>query len=449
MRTIEEIFQKGLDMHHYANTAYPITPRSFREFKTKDKKEVDRLVIEQWEQVKEMGLYVHIPFCVRRCKFCEYCVFTGDDAKEEALYTKLLLQEINMFGDALSPKKIEGLDIGGGTPAAMSVTNLSRIVEALNINFGSQATQHISIETTPAIAAREPEKIKGIQALGVERISMGVQTINRKLLSEFRRQGSTRMYQKATDNIRKAGFDRFNIDVMYGFLNQTDDSWMATLEFVLQLNPEYITLYRNRYKDTNLEHEAVDVPLEKVNRQYKMAYYLLQAAGYQAELGKNTFSRVKGDVGTSAYLTKRVIEGMPYLGMGVASQSYSHQSIYYNQGAASKRLSGYKKWLEKGHFPIQDFYILPQDEMAAKMVSVAFYFGYIHKVHFKNRIGASLEKIYQQEMQFLIENELMEHQGDLFALTQKGKNSINGITALFYSQKEQEKMYAYAEKLGL
>jgi len=173
------------------------------------------------------------------------------------------------------------------------------------------------------------------------------------------------------------------------------------------------------------------------------------AAGYNAELGKNTFSRVEGDVGTSAYLTKRVIEGMPYLGMGVAAQSYSHSSIAYNQGAASKRLSGYKKAIEQGHFPIQDFYLLPQDEVAAKMISVAFYFGYIHKVHFSNRVGKTLEEMFPQEMIYLIENELMEHQGDLFAFTQKGKNSINGITALFYSKKEQERMYTYAEKLGL
>lgn len=449
MRTIEEIFQRGLDMHHYANTAYPITPRSFREYKIKDKKEVDRLVIEEWEQVKEMGLYVHIPFCIRRCKFCEYCVFTGDDANQEELYIKLLLQEINKFGAALSPKIIHGLDIGGGTPSAISVANLGRIMEALELNFGANAIKNVSIESTPLIASREPEKIKGIRDLGIERISMGVQTINPKLLAEFERHGSTRMYYNAKENIRKAGFERFNIDVMYGFLKQTDESFMATLEFVLQLNPEYITLYRNRYKDTKLESEAVDVPLEKVNRQYKMAYYFLEAAGYRAELGKNTFSRVAGDVGTSAYLTKRVIEGMPYLGMGVASQSYSKSSIYYNQGAASKRLSGYKKWLEKGHFPIQDFYILPQDEMAAKMISVAFYFGYIHKIHFKNRIGISLEELYPQEMAFLIERGMMEHQGDLFALTQQGKNAINGITALFYSQKEQEKMYAYADKLGL
>lgn len=449
MKTVEEIFKKGVDMHHYANTAYPITPQSFRDFKIKDKNEVDRLVVEQWEQVKEMGLYVHIPFCIRRCKFCEYAVFTGDDADQEELYLDLVLQEIKKYGDALSPKIIQGLDIGGGTPSAISVKNLGRIMEALDDNFGAAACESTSIETTPLIAHRDPEKMKGIRELGIERISMGIQTINPRLLEEFKRHGSVHMYRSAEKNIRKAGFERFNVDVMYGFLNQTDESFMATLMFVIEMNPEYITLYRNRYKDTKLEHEAVDVSLEKVNRQYRMAYELLTDSGYDAELGKNTFSRVDGDVGTSEYLTKRVIEGLPYLGMGVAAQSYSQNAIYYNQGAASKKLHGYKKRLAEGHFPIQDFYILPPEEIAAKMIAVAFYFGYIHKVHFKHRIGKSLEEMFPMEMVFLIENGLMEHQGDLFALTQKGKNSITGITALFYSKKEQDKMYVYADKLAI
>jgi len=271
MRTIEEVFQRGLEMHHYANTAYPITPQSFREFKVKKKDEVDRLIVEQWEQVKEMGLYVHIPFCIRRCKFCEYAVFTGDDADQEELYVKLLLQEINKYGNALSPKIIHGLDIGGGTPSAISVANLGKIMEALDTNFGADAINKVSIETTPLIASREPEKIKGIRDLGIDRISMGVQTINPKLLEEFKRHGSTRMYYNAKENIRKAGFERFNVDVMYGFLKQTDESFLATLQFVVQLDPEYITLYRNRYKDTKLEHEATEVSLGKVNRQYKLA----------------------------------------------------------------------------------------------------------------------------------------------------------------------------------
>jgi oxygen-independent coproporphyrinogen-3 oxidase len=107
-------------------------------------------------------------------------------------------------------------------------------------------------------------------------------------------------------------------------------------------------------------------------------------------LARNTFSRVKGDPGTSAYLTKRVIEGTPYAGMGLGAQSLASGALYYNQGAASKMIGKYRELLEDGHYPVQDIYRLPPEEIMAKMISVSFYFGYINKQAFKSKFGISL-----------------------------------------------------------
>ena len=205
---------------------------------------------------ENLGFYVHIPFCKTRCKFCEYVVLEGTDDSVENEYVELLLREMEMYSEILKGKKIVGYDLGGGTPTKLSVENLKKITEAVYSLFDVEEGTVFSVETTPLIAANEPEKIKAVYDMGYKRISMGVQTVSEKLLSELGRDGSKSIYERAVANIRKAGFESFNIDLMYGFLHQSETDFDNTLHYAIGLNPEHITLYRNRYKGTKLEYEA-------------------------------------------------------------------------------------------------------------------------------------------------------------------------------------------------
>jgi coproporphyrinogen III oxidase-like Fe-S oxidoreductase len=333
----EKIFRKGIELHHYANTAYPLDgSKVWRDYKVReDNDKIDSLVSAEWAKVEELGLYIHIPFCKKRCLYCEYTVLTGDESSLHEEYVELLLKEVDKYNQALGPKQIVGFDIGGGTPTTLSPSQIERIIQAVTKNHTLANKFDISIETTPLIAAEEKEKIAALRKLGIDRISMGVQTIDTHLLATVGRGDNTiKILETAVGNIRDSGFERFNIDLMYGFAGQSTESFKSTLEFAMKLNPEYITLYRNRYKGTKLEKDAARVTLEDSNVLYSLAFQTLLANGYEANMGKNTFSKVKGDFGTSAYLTKRVVEGTPYLGMGLGAQNMSLSSIYYNQGAA-------------------------------------------------------------------------------------------------------------------
>jgi oxygen-independent coproporphyrinogen-3 oxidase len=435
------VFEKGLKLHHYANTAYPLDGRKvWRDFKVRDN--VDLAVEKQWSDVKELGLYVHIPFCKKRCLYCEYAVLSGDESDLKEEYLKLLLNEIAFYNRIMKGKSAVGLDIGGGTPAIMPVTSLEKIVSAALDAYRKTPDFGMSIETTP-ILANDLERMKAIRNIGFKRISMGVQTINPKLLEEVGRiDSSLEIVKRARDTIREAGFERFNIDLMYGFPHESLESFASTVKFVVSLDPEYITLYRNRFKGTKLEDQAKFVALEQVNEFYQAAWNILVGSGYSANNGKNTFSRVLNDPGTSAYLTSRVIDGTPYLGMGLGSQSMGDSSIYYNEGAASKKLGGYRQLVSEGHFPVQDIYILPKDEIMAKMISVSFYFGYINKACFEKKFGFTLEDHFADELDFLLKHDLMEHSGELFALTNKGKEVVNGIIPLFYSERSKDNLLA-------
>ncbi len=436
----KKVYETGLLYHHYANTAYPLTPNSFMGYKLKDEDEIKAFVGEEWQSAKELSLYIHVPFCKSRCKFCEYVVLENTDEVIENEYVNLLLKEMEMYAPIVKGKKVVGYDLGGGTPTKLSVENLKRITEAVYSLFDIEEGTVFSIETTPLIAANEPEKLKAVFNMGYKRISMGVQTVSEKLLLELGRDGNTSIYEKAVSNIRAAGFTSFNIDLMYGFLHQTDTDFDNTLHYAIGLSPEHITLYRNRYKGTKLEYEAGGVSIYKAMYQYKIAYKLLTENGYKANVGKNTFSKVEGDYGTSDYLTKRVINGVPYLGMGLGAQSLGMNYLAYNLGAADKRMDKYRNAINAGKLPLQDIYRLPIEESVAKMVSVAFYFAFIDMAAFKKRFGIEFAEMFADEVKFVLDNKLMEIVGERIYLTERGADYINGVIPLFYSERSKEEL---------
>lgn len=438
--TLEELYQKGLEMHHITNTAYPLTPVSFMRYKIKDSEEIKKLLKSDIANLDALSLYVHVPFCQSRCRFCEYAVVSGDDYDKKEEYVEALLKEIDMYKDIIGDKKILGFDMGGGTPTQLETDQIRRITERLHVNFNFDWNTEMSIETTPVIANKDFDKIKALHDMGYKRISMGIQTINPKLLESFGREGNSSIYEGAVQNIRKAGFEKFNVDLMYGFLNQDMDDFRTTLEYTMKLNPEYITLYRNRYKGTKIAQEAEKVTLEKVNNQYKEAHRILNEAGYQAPYGKNTFSKVDGDYGTSDYLTKRVIEGLPYVGMGLGAQSFGHQYLAYNEGASSKTLQRYFDKINNGEFPIQDIYPLPESEAIAKMVSVAFYFAFLGFDEFKNRFGVDFQEYFKEEINFLLEKGLIEIKDNKMIVTEKGVENVGGVIPMFYSKESRQEL---------
>jgi len=443
----EQIFEIGLQYHHYANTAYPLTPKSFKDFRINNESEYLEFINKEWSKTDKLSLYIHIPFCKVRCKFCEYAVLENTDTDTEDTYVSLLLKEIEMYKPILKGKHIVGYDIGGGTPTKLSIENIKKITNALKDSFSFDKDVVFSIETTPVIAAHETEKLKAIYHLGYKRISMGIQTISERLLNELGREGTTHIYEKAAENIRNAGFQMFNIDLMYGFLHQNDEDFENTLRYAIALKPEYITLYRNRYKGTKLEKEAEGVSLYKIISQYRLAYKILNENGYYGNAGKNTFSRIENDYGTSDYLTKRVIEGVSYVGMGLGAQSFGENYLAYNEGAASKKLNRYKEKIENNKIPVQDIYALDLEESIAKMVSVAFYFGFVDLQAFHTRFGISFTEHFKSEVEYVLKNSLMEIINNRIILTHRGADYINGIIPLFYSQRsKKELMHLYNHK---
>jgi oxygen-independent coproporphyrinogen III oxidase len=373
-------------------------------------------------------------------KFCEYVVLEREDAHQDDLYISLLLKEMDMYKEIIGDKKIVGLDVGGGTPTRLSVEYLKNITEKLKYTFNIGEEVMFSIETTPVIAAKDPTRIEALYEMGDRRFSMGIQSVSKRLLNELGREGTTSIYEKAVASLRAAGFERFNVDLMYGFLNQIDEDLENTLNYGMGLKPENITLYRNRCKGTKIEEEAPGVSLYKIIGQYRLACQALTGKGYAANEGKNTFSRVDGDFGTSGYLTQRVVYGEPYLGLGLGAQSLGKDYLSYNSGAASKKLKSYRERIEACCFPPQDIYALDEDEIISKVLSVAFYFGFIDFKAFKNRFGINFRERFEGECRYLVDEGLMEMRDQAIYLTKRGADCINGVIPFFYSKRSRKEL---------
>lgn len=437
----EIVFEAGVRNHHISNTAYPIahnvTWKPYRMARDK----YDGLVTAAWDGIYDLCLYTHIPFCETRCSYCEYTVVGKNELSQTEEYMSLLNCELELYQNLLSAKErtLHGFDIGGGTPSFVNAELIEEHVARVRAAFQFAPGVRVSIETTPKIAADEPHKLKIYKRAGIERISMGVQVIQPDLLKILNRSGNgAELHRRAVDNIRGAGFKLFNIDLMYGFAGQSSESWRATLEHVVALQPEYITLYRMRYKLTRISHQAPFVSLDDVRAQSAVSRKLLSDAGYCANPGKNTFSKIHGDTGTSDYLRRRVVDGMPYLGIGLGAQSFTHTAISYNDGAVGKNILPYRRSIETGKLPVQDLYDLPQTQMMAKMVAVSFYFGEINARAFEEKFGVTLEEAFPAEVAYVLERGLMNAQGETLSLTHEGAKHFNGVIALFFAPSVQK-----------
>lgn len=455
----KEIFQAGERNHHISNTAYPMAHElTWKDYRIPNDSHKP-LVEKSFEHLDSINLYSHIPFCETRCYFCEYTVVNRKESEQIEEYMNALNKEALLYSNLIGRKKVLGFDIGGGTPSFVPSKFIAEHINLVQNHFDLDNSLEISIETTPKIASLESDKIKDYFQMGIRRISMGIQVTQPDLLKELGRDtNGIANIRKASEVIRDAGFQKFNVDLMYGFANQSLQSWEATLEFALSLNPDYITLYRMRYKLTRISDQASKVDLAQVKLMAKLAKVFLHKHGYAANPGKNTYSRLKNDTGTSHYLTRRVVQGKSYLGLGLGAQTFTDTTISYNSGSIGKNLSPYFDKINKELLPIQDLYHLPRVQMMAKMVAVSFYFGEVNLQSFQDKFGISFEAAYNQVTSYAIENGLMEYTDSqngielssfskqldpiedfkCLSLTSKGAEFFNGSIALFYAPSIQK-----------
>ncbi len=378
-------------------------------------------------------LYAHVPFCETKCSYCDYetVPLAAHDAASRARYAGALCAELVAISAAL-PAGIEvaGFDIGGGTPGALDAAQFEAIARTVRERFTLAPGFEISTETTPTLAAGDPEKWRRIAAAGISRVSMGVQTADPVLLGRLHRAPHTG--DRARDGmrvLRAAGFAMINVDLMFALPSLTLQAWSRTLDLALDLEPDVVTVYDTVYKNRGIAKQAsrwnaVPSPGDYL-AQYDLAFARLTRAGYSARYGSVNFSRVAGRLGTSRYLEGRILEGFDYAGAGLYASSLVRDTWRFNPRR-------YEDWISRGDLAAEDLYELPVAHVMAKFLLLALSYGYLDAARFERRFGESLAARFGAALAFATARGLLRPSDDGWELVPGSFGALPAIRALFY-----------------
>jgi oxygen-independent coproporphyrinogen-3 oxidase len=190
--------------------------------------------------MNKAGIYIHMPFCRVKCMYCDFYSVTDRDEAMPTFFDSLI-KEIKMCQIDTKSWTIDSIFIGGGTPSLMSSNQLESLIKELDTKFDLKNVKEFTIEANPGEAPEE--RLKSFKSLGVNRVSMGVQSLNKSLLKFLTRIHGKNEVLKTFEILRKVGFDNINCDLIFNIPNQTLKIWKNDLEEVLQLGPEHLSCY--------------------------------------------------------------------------------------------------------------------------------------------------------------------------------------------------------------
>ncbi len=300
-----------------------------------------------------LGLYLHIPFCRKRCKFCYFRVYTDQNAKAIEQYVQALAREIELLGrhQAVSGRTLDFVYFGGGTPSYLSARQLHSLRERLHKSISWNAAREVTFECEPGTLSLE--KIETLKDIGVTRVSLGVENFNDAILEANGRAHLTPEIFRAYDWIRQVGFPQVNIDLIAGMIGETDENWAECVAKVRELSPDNITIYQmelphNTVISREIKELGVVSPIAgwaTKRRWVNEAYETLLAAGYHIS---STNELIKNPATDHFIYRDSVWRGADLLATGVSS--FGHlQGVHYQN---VDRMEDYLARLEAGDLPV-------------------------------------------------------------------------------------------------
>ena len=283
---------------------------------------------------KKRGLYVHIPICVKKCAYCDFTSFEECGFKNRGLYFDKLLSEINSYkGDRIP---IDTVFFGGGTPSLMMSEEIRSVMSSVKENFDLSVDSEISIEVNPKTLTRDSALL--YKSLGINRVSLGVQSIHENELKKLGRIHSREDFLESYAILREVGFDNISFDLMYGIPDQTMESFEETLSLLISRSPEHISVYGLILEEGTPLFEKrnnLDFPSEDDEADmYYLASRMLSAAGYLHYEISNYSKPTKECRHNLKYWRAE-----EYVGVGLAAHSYYKSRRYFNSSVLSEYLS--------------------------------------------------------------------------------------------------------------
>ena len=372
-----------------------------------------------------MELYLHMPFCVRKCAYCDFLSFPTDQEPQN-LYTRRLREDIDAMGKKYGDIPVDTIFIGGGTPSVPDSALIVGIMEHVRKAFHVAEGAEISMEANPGTVTRE--KLTDYRRAGINRLSFGLQSANDRELKLLGRIHTWAEFLESFHLARECGFTNINIDLMSALPGQTRESWKDTLKRVTDLNPEHISAYSLIIEDGTPFGEKYGseegrklLPDEDSEREmYHETKRFLRDCGYERYEISNYAKPGRACRHNIGYWT-----GVPYLGLGLGASSYM-------DGCRFAVNSDMKQYLEEKPGMFTDVEKLTKKDMEEEF----FYVGLrmtagVSLPEFERRFGVSAKDVYPGLMEMFVEEKAAVFQGDRFVLTDYGLDVSNYIMAQF------------------
>lgn len=370
----------------------------------------------------KISLYIHIPFCVRKCLYCDFPSFSGMESIFDD-YVRMLCREIDETYSDYRGMEVKSIFVGGGTPSVLPPALLGRISDKIFSRFDVDSKAEITIETNPGTL--DAKKLAEMKSMYFNRLSMGLQAWQDRLLKKLGRIHTADEFEANFLQARDAGFKNINVDLMFALPAQSLDDWQETLEKVMKLRPEHISAYSliieegTPFFDMFDRGELKETDEDTDRKMYYLAKEMLFDKGYkQYEI--SNFAKE----GFECYHNKVYWRTEEYQGFGLGAHSYADGVRFHNTYDMKEYLRGEGLRLDKEFLSIEE----KQEEFM--FMGLRMNEG-VSEAEFLRRFGESMDSAYGDEIKELISEELLVKKDGRLSLTDRGVDISNSVFEKF------------------
>ena len=383
-----------------------------------------------------LGVYLHIPFCRKRCHFCYFRVYTDKNAQEVNQYLDVLAREWELYAalPAMAGRELNFVYFGGGTPSFLSTQQLDRLVTRMSAVAGWDHAEEITFECEPGTLTQA--KLLAIRRLGATRLSLGVENFDDHILEINGRAHRSPEIAQAYRYARALDFPQINIDLIAGMLGETDSNWQSCVQKTLELEPDSVTIYQMELPFNTTISKDLLKPTGRFSdsaaswatkrRWVQEAFEALERAGYHV---RSAYTAVKDPARTRFLYTDRLWQGADMAGLGVAS--FGHVNGVHMQNADSWET--YSAAIERGELPLSRAYRPTPEERMIRELVLQLKFGTIRPGYFMDKYDVDILRRFNEQFASLrAEGDLSQADETAVSLSRQGLLRVDALLPRFF-----------------
>jgi oxygen-independent coproporphyrinogen-3 oxidase len=390
-----------------------------------------------------LGLYLHIPFCRKRCKFCYFKVLTDNKASDIELYVSALSREIELVSELpiMGGRPFRFVYFGGGTPSFLSSRQLTSLVDRLRANINWDDAEEVTFECEPGTLS-EP-KIQTLKQLGVTRLSLGVENFSDEILEENGRAHLSPEIYKSWEWIRAADFDNVNIDLISGMVGETDENWQENIRLTIELDPESVTIYQmelpfNTVYSQDILGNRIETPVADwpTKRGWvDQAFSQLAEAGYHVS---SAYTMVKNPEKVTFSYRDNLWMGSDLLATGIASFGHVSGVHYQNLPEWNDYL---KALLEEDRLPLDRGNRPTDSQLLIREMILQLKKGYLDAGYFQDKFSVDILQRWEPIWAGYEEEGLLTRGPGRIELTRQGLLRADSLLPAFFEEQHQGVRY--------